>query len=244
MRYLYKASLSALSFLLCQSAYALSPLPPGVFDADARIDLVSNYVWRGVSQSDNNPSIAGGGTLTHKATNMYGALDLATVDRTDRHGENSSVQMLMGLGLQGPLFDAHYDTKWLYYYYPDAYGLGWNEFLTSVEYDWANVGISFSTNALNSGSTGWYTYLNGRWEVPKNSYFIAPQELYLIGKVGRYIFNRGNYNGLDYTDYLIGMEKKFDKQFVASGLFTATNRGFQGGGLDEMHLVFRLGAFF
>jgi uncharacterized protein (TIGR02001 family) len=246
MRQLYKTSLITLSFLLSQSAASatFSPLPPGVFDVNARVELLSNYVWRGISQSDNNPSVEGGLTLTHKVTDIYGALDIATIERTDHHGENSSIEMLTALGLKGPLFEAQYDTKWLYYYYPDAIGLGWNEFLASVQYDWVNAGISFSTNALNSASTGWYMHVDAKWQLPENSYFVAPPDFYLLGKVGRYLFNRGRYNGLNYTDYLIGVEKNFDKQFVASGILTATNRNFQGGGLDEMHLVFRLGASF
>lgn len=246
MRTFYFIPVITLAFALCQSSAQaiVSPIPPGVFDINAQVNVVSNYVWRGVSQSNNDPSINGGVTFTHKETNLYGQLEAATITRTDRHTDNAPTEILTGLGMKGPLFAATYDLHYLSYYYPDAYGIGWNEFLTSIQYDWFDAGLTFSSNALNSDSTGWYAYVNSKWQIPQNTYFTASPDCYIIGKVGRFIFNRGNNAALDYTDYLLGLEKHFDKQFTASGILTATNRNFQGGSLDQMHLLFKLGVVF
>lgn len=244
MKYFYKTALAAASLFVCQSTLALSALPDGMFETNAEVKLLSNYVWRGLSHSDNGPSVQGGLTAIHSETNLYGNLQLANIDRLDARGENSSIELLTGLGLKGPLLDAEYDVQGLYYSYPDAHGLGWGEFLSSVQYEWIKGGLSFSTNALNSGSTGWYTYLSARWLIPQNTYFVAPPDLYLLGKLGRYTFNRGNYADSDYTDYLIGVEKTFDQRFSVSGMITGTDRNFHGGGIDETHLVLKLAASF
>jgi uncharacterized protein (TIGR02001 family) len=65
MRYL--PALAGLSMLVSGAAFAQDTAPPKSLTLSGSVGLVSDYLYRGVSQSDREMAIQGGLTLTHKS---------------------------------------------------------------------------------------------------------------------------------------------------------------------------------
>jgi uncharacterized protein (TIGR02001 family) len=172
------------------------------------VAIVSDYRFRGISQTFEQPAIQGGIDYSHASGFYVGNWNSSVSGYSYPNG--GGIEMDLYGGFRKAFGDFGIDVGLLQYYYPkatiagqkfdtlEAYVAGSWKWLT-LKYsltmtDWFGVN-SISTGTANGDSKGsGYLELNA-------SYEIAPK-LTLIGHIGQQTVK--NYGNLDYTDYKIG----------------------------------------
>ena len=105
----------ALSTLIASSAL-VSTSASAVEGLSANVGLTSNYLWRGVSQTDDGAAISGG--IDYAAdSGFYVGTWASNVD----FGDDASYELDFYAGFSGELPDGFgYDVGYIYYAYPDS----------------------------------------------------------------------------------------------------------------------------
>lgn len=224
-------------------APAAAPAPEPDYTLTANIGLFSQYVFRGVSQTNEKPAVQGGFDWSHKSGIYLGTwasniswLSDATSGNPPGQTASASMEWDFYGGYKGSLpYDLGYDLGVLYYYYPGSY---------------PSQGPSFPTGYTTPNTTELYAALSWKFLSFKYSYSAQEQTFgvpnsrgsqYLdltasydvfdkvsdvIGKVtvfghlGKQYFK--NSGALDYGDWKVGASAEF--WGVTAGLYvTDTN---------------------
>ncbi|MCK9491135.1 MAG: TorF family putative porin [Sulfurimonas sp.] len=103
----------------------------------ANVALTSNYVWRGMSQSEDSPAINGGFDLDYKG------LYLGTWGSNVRYeGSDASMELDAYAGYKNKVYGVVYDIGCIYYAYPnDSQALNFSEAYLELSYDFKVVEI-------------------------------------------------------------------------------------------------------
>lgn len=142
------AMVTAISCALTSTAFA---------GASANIGVMSDYVWRGVTQNDNKPSLMGG--LDYEASNgLYVGTWAAQVDNA---GDNAEIDIYGGFSKE--LSNGFgFDVGAISYIYPGVPGTGvdFTEIYINGSYKFVEVGVASTVSADNAASEGdLYTHL-------------------------------------------------------------------------------------
>lgn len=175
---------------------------PGEFSAN--VALTSDYVFRGISQSDEGPAIQGGFDYSYllgtDLPSLYAGVWASNVDFND--DDEANIEIDVYAGLKGSLSSIASDWKLgaIYYAYPGADD--------SLDYDYweATAGLShdFGTFALSGdvfyspeffGETGDAWYTSAGVSVP------LPYDFSLNGRIGYQTIEDGE----DYLDWSAGV---------------------------------------
>lgn len=163
------------------------------FDFSANAALVSDYVFRGISQSDENFAIQGGFDIGHES-GLYTGVWASSIDFNDGDEANIEIDIYGGYG--GEVHDISYDVGAIYYAYPGANSsLNYDfwEAYGSLGYDFgaasATVGVSYSPEFFGDAGDAVYTHLGV--DVP------LPHDFTLSGGVGYQEIDKGE----NYTDW-------------------------------------------
>ncbi|GAA0375687.1 TorF family putative porin [Bowmanella denitrificans] len=97
--------------------------PVCLAEVSANIGVTSNYLWRGVTQSSDGPSISGGLDYSHES-GFYAGTWVGSID----WGNGNGVETDWYAGYSGEAGDFGYDVGYIYYAYPEE------------EYDDSNFG--------------------------------------------------------------------------------------------------------
>ena len=179
----------------------------------ANVSLVSNYVFRGVSQTQNGPAIQGGFDYSH-ASGFYIGTWASNVDWVSQgYMTNNSMEIDLYGGFKGAVDDFGYDVGVITYYYPGDEISGANDPNTTEIYlgaSWKFLSAKYSYTASNQ-FVGWGTTADPTGET-QGSYYIEANANYEIadgwgvqGHVG-YQSVKDNDNA-SYTDYKLGVTK-------------------------------------
>ena len=129
-------------------------LPDG-FDASASFTLATDYIWRGVSQTNNAAAIQGSFDITHDSGAYFGVWG-SNVDFGDGGDpfapNNNSIELDIYLGFTRDIelagIDLTYDVGWLHYQYPlETDAMNFNE---------VYLGLAFSPLENWNVSGYWY----------------------------------------------------------------------------------------
>ncbi|MCB5364712.1 hypothetical protein H0484_13225 [Pusillimonas sp. CC-YST705] len=183
--------------------FGLAPQAHAEFSGNAT--LTTNYMWRGVSQSDRKPAVQAGLQYSHES-GLYASVWGSSVKFVPDNGARTEFNFVAGWsGNIAP--DWALDVYGLRYQYPAADDdLNWNEInasLTWRENYW--LAIAHSTNAMGSGYRGTYLQLGARY--PLNDQFS------LEGSVSRYFLEKAY--GDSYTHGSVGVSWAFQAPFEA-----------------------------
>lgn len=157
--------------MLCLAASALATTSAmawenadGQFSTSASVALSTDYVWRGYSQTDNEPAISGSFDIGH-ASGLYAGTWASNVD----FGDNTSLEIDVYAGFASEIGDTGiaYDIGFLRYIYPDE-NYGWNEAYVSVSYSYFSAGVAHSGSVYDSGEDGTYFTLGYDYDLPMN----------------------------------------------------------------------------
>lgn len=169
---------------------------PGEFSIN--IALTNNYVFRGITQSDERWALQGGMDYSHD-TGVYVGLWGSNVDFND--GGEAILELDLYGGWAGEVQGFGLDLGALYYAYPGADNdLEYNyfEIAGSVSYDFdivtAKAGVAFSPDYFAGSGTFWRPYAEA--EIP------LPLEFTLSGHLGyNSIEDEAQFGAPDYLDY-------------------------------------------
>ncbi len=121
-------------------------LPAG-FDGSATVTLATDYIYRGISQTGNDPAIQGSFDLSHESGAYIGVW--ASNVNLDGAGGNNNIELDFYAGIAGETsYGLGWDFGWLRYEYPDATGLNFNELYGGLSYS--------PLEALDVGFTYYY----------------------------------------------------------------------------------------
>ncbi len=208
------------------SAFSL-PAMAGDFTPSSNVSLVSNYLYRGISQSGALPALQGGFDLSHASGLYAGAWGSSISWLSDASVANSAgLELDTYAGYKGTAADIGYDVGFLRYNYPGSYVAGatkgdTNEIYGALSYSIVTAKLSYSLGDLfgvskAKGST--YAELNA-------SYAIADTGMTVGGHVGLQTYTGDTAKaskaaGADptYSDYKLSLTKDYSGYVVGVAL--------------------------
>ena len=117
------------------------------FSISANIGAVSNYMWRGVTQTGDQPAISGGLDLTHES-GFYAGTWVSNVD----FGDAGTYEIDGYFGFGGDINDnLSYDLNAIYYAYPDGRDSDFAEIGGSMTFSGATLGVAYSVYGQDDG---------------------------------------------------------------------------------------------
>lgn len=185
---LIKLSLAAA--LIVTLAQAEEKLDLGI---SANMAMTSNYVWRGMTQSDDSPAIQGGFDVDYKG--IYAGVWGSNINFDTK----ASMEFDAYVGYTNELFGIGYDLGYIQYAYPnDTKGSNFGEAYVGLSYDLEVVEISVTASfGVETDDFNADDNYEASVSVP------LPMDISLDATVGNYVHS-GVY-------YLVGVVKTFDK---------------------------------
>lgn len=203
------------------------------FTPSSNVSLVSNYLYRGISQTGEGPAIQGGFDVAHSSgvyAGIWGSniswLSDAAVAST------ASVELDTYVGYKGTAGDMGYDVGFLRYNYPGTYAAGavkadTNEIYGAVSYSIVTAKLSYSLGGLfgvshAEGST--YLELNASYPVADSGITVGAHygmQTYAGDTADGY--KAGGFDP-SYTDYKLSVSKDFSG-YVLGLAYSGTDAG-------------------
>jgi uncharacterized protein (TIGR02001 family) len=229
-------SLSILALSAAATAQTAPAAPASDLSVSYNVGVVTDYRYRGLSQSRLEPALQGGFDLAHKNglyLGVWGSTvkwikDAGTAGGVDT-GSNFLELDIYG-GYKGELAkDVAYDVGLLQYWYPgnnyqaipgaaNANTLEVYAAVTSgpftAKYSYALTdlfGTADTANGLSSKGSG-YLDISTSFELTKG--------LTLVPHIGRQVVK--NFAQYSYNDYSLALNKEFDGGWIASATYVAT----------------------
>jgi len=173
------------------------------FDVElsANVALVSDYSFRGISQSDEGPAIQGGFDIAHDS-GIYAGVWGSNVDFND--GDEGTVEIDGYVGFANEVNGVGYDVGAIYYAYPGAddnlnYDFWEASFALGYDFDLFSASASVNYSPEFFGETGDAQYYALGVDAPLSD------NLSLSAHVGHQEIDEG----VDYTDWSLGLSYGF-----------------------------------
>lgn len=201
----------------------------------ANVGVVSNYVFRGISQSQHQPALQGGVDYAH-SSGLYVGIWGSSIEWTDRKDlqvhKGNSVELDLYGGYKGSVGDFGYDVGAIRYFYPgkfqSAAGVTANTTEAYLGGSWKIVSLKYnhvvSESIFNWGGTASNNKSQGSNYTDLTVTYPVDETFNLIAHVGRQNIKNTASSGLpaSYTDWKLGATK--DVGFGVVGLaYTGTN---------------------
>jgi uncharacterized protein (TIGR02001 family) len=177
------------------------------------IGISTDYIFRGISQTQHQPEISGGFDYTH-SSGLYVGTWLSNQDWVSQgYKDNSSLEVDLYGGYRGSLpADVGYDLGAITYYYPGNKIDGTESPDTTEIYaalSWKFLTLKDSYT-VSKNFVGWYDYVNSK--KTQGSNYLELNATYdlgsgwgVLGHVGHQVVK--NVSGANYTDYKVGVTK-------------------------------------
>lgn len=186
---------------------AVAPAPAVTFSGN--VALTTDYTFRGISQTNENPAIQGGFNVNH-ASGFYAGVWGSNVDfNEDETGgvDGATLELDLFGGFAGKFgaSELGYDVGVIGYLYPgadDSRNYDYTEVYAGLTYSMFSAKYYYSPEFFaETGSAG---YIDLTVNVP------LPNDFGFIAHVGHQnISDNALFGAPDYTDFRIGVNKKF-----------------------------------
>ena len=227
--------------------FAADAAPASDFTASYNVGLFSQYIFRGLTQTNNKPALQGGFDVNHKSglyiggwsSNVSWLRDNAGTSLAPVYSSGGSLEIDLYGGFKTEVQGIGIDLGALQYYYPGARNVGFDkanttELYGALSYGWLQAKISgvVSKDAwgfgkkYNAGTNGddergtYYAELNAN--IP-----LADTGITALLHVGRQEFNQAKSlpenPDASYTDWKVGLTKRFDGGVNVGAFYTDTN---------------------
>ena len=191
-------TIGAMALLVCLFPVSVkADTQLGDFNVSGSAALLTDYVFRGVSQTDEGPTIQGGFKVAH-TTGLYAGIFGANVDFND--GDEANIELDYYFGYANEYEGFSYDLGFIYYNYPganDALDYDFVEFMGSLGYDLDIASLRGTINYSPDffGSTGDAVYYAADVTVP------LPYDVSFLGHAGYQTIDKGT----DYPEWSLGL---------------------------------------
>jgi len=213
---------------LIKLSLAAAVLATGIYAAEseigvsANVAMTSNYVWRGMTQTDDSPAGQGGFDLDYKG--FYAGLWGSNISWTNNN--KSSLEADVYVGYTNDIESFSYDVGFIAYTYPNA--------MDANNFGEAYIGLGYDFGVASIGATYAFGVSIGDFEdVPDNWELSASAPLPMEFSVDAVY---GDYDTVG-SYYLVGLNKSFGK-FDFTIAYTAND------GTDEDNFVATVGTSF
>lgn len=197
------------------------------------LTLTTNYMNRGVSQSNNVPAVQGSLTYTFMPTGIYFNVWGSNVDQPAPDGSTGTLEIDTLAGISNDIGDHfNYNLAFARYSYPKATQLNYNEIIGNVGFYFLTAYAAYSANEFNVHKPGIYYNGGVRFELPEMNGYLA--NMTLAATIGR--FDLPKEAGTSYNDYSVTLSKDI-KIYTIALQWTDTNHRFLDNSLDHSHLV-------
>jgi uncharacterized protein (TIGR02001 family) len=205
LKQLSSLCLFAASTLMVTSSAMAWESADGQHSTSASVALSTDYMWRGVSQTDNEPAISGSFDYGH-ASGFYAGTWASNVDVHSTHLEIDGY-----LGYANEIGDTGigYDVGAMRYFYPGTDGeYDWNEVYAAIDYSVFSFKISHSEDVLASHEAATHYMLGFHYGLPMGVLLVADYAVYDFDDVDS-TFHAKPVDDLNSTheDYSIGLSK-------------------------------------
>lgn len=158
----------------------------------ANIGVTSDYLWRGISQTDGSPAVSGG--LDYKVGN---GLYLGTWASNVDFGDDTTYELDGYLGFSGELSAVSYDFGYIYYAYPNGEDLDFGEVYASLGLSYFKLGLAVLAHADSAD------FADNNYYYAEAAFPVA-DDLKIGAHLGTYTFDASE----DYIDYNIYVDYK------------------------------------
>jgi len=154
------------------------------------VGVTNNYVWRGVTQSDDESAVSGGIDYSHKS-GLYAGTWFSNMS-------DSSYEHDLYAGFAGKSGEIGYDAGLIMYMYPVDNNIDFTELYGSLEIKNFNFGLALTIDSDAGGAdSDFYMSASGAFEVKK--------DLTLEALIGNYQFDSPANE--DYLHMRVGLSK-------------------------------------
>ena len=209
MSFRFLLTLPLVATMLATPAHAQekTKLIPG--DFSATVTLGTDYLYRGISQTDDNPTIQGSfdySLMFNDGIGMYLGVWASNLNFQD--GNEATLEMDVYGGIKGEIAGLTWQAGMIGYFYPGAssnLNYDFYEFAGKLGYDFGFValsgGLNYSPEFFGKSGDAWYLYGDAKVPIPG-----APFDLALIGHLGhQWIEKNDRYGTPDYLDWQAGI---------------------------------------
>lgn len=200
--------------------------------------FVSNYVFRGLTQSKNLPAVQGSLYYTFPIgvyLNLWGS----NVRFNDDSGATVELDTIAGYR-NGIGDNFTYDLSVARYNYPGASQIDYNEFIALANFYFLQASFAYSNDYSGTNTTS--KYYNGgiNYTIPAQ-YLYGIQDVSITALVGHAVFSQSV--SPNYTDYSASIAKKI-KNYTATLQWTGTNGNLHNSPYDRNQVIVQLAASF
>jgi len=167
--------LSKISSAVLVSSLMAASVAQAAVEVSGGVALTNNYLFRGVSQTENGMAVQGELTAEHES-GLYASVWGSSI------GFGGGIEENIGAGMEGNILfgyassvgDVEYDVGVMRYFYPGAdkkqgeARLSYNEIYGSVSYSGATFGLAYSDNYFAETGRFLYTYLGYELDLMEN----------------------------------------------------------------------------
>jgi len=222
-----KLMVALLGVLSVTPAFA-ADAPASAFTPSANVSIVSNYLYRGISQTGANPALQGGFDLAH-ASGAYIGVWSSSISWISDAGTatNAGTEFDTYLGYKGAAGDIGYDVGYLRYNYPGTYGTNvkadTDEIYAALTYSIATAKVSYSlgdTFGVSKAQGTTYVELNVNYPVAETGYTLSAH--YGTQTYKGETADANAAGSLTYSDYKVGVSKDLSG-YVVGLAYSNTN---------------------
>ncbi|MDH5534169.1 MAG: TorF family putative porin [Betaproteobacteria bacterium] len=203
------------------------------------VGLYSQYIFRGLTQTNKDPALQGGFDYVH-ASGLYAGTWASNISwLTDSSAvtgySSSSLEIDFYGGFRNTIgkTDFGYDVGLLYYYYPGTHSVvvapgsikaDTLELYGALTWKWLSAKYSYSIDNKTFGVAN----SDGTWYLDLSATFPVTDKLNLVAHYGKQEF-KGNIGGVSndsvasYDDWKIGATYSLPKDFTVGGFFSGTD---------------------
>ncbi|WP_303908803.1 TorF family putative porin [Thiohalomonas denitrificans] len=177
-------------------------------ELSANIGATSNYIWRGVTQSDDGTAVSGGVDYGLES-GVYAGTWVSTVD-FGGEGDNNEYEQDLYLGYAGEAGDFGYDFGLNRYMYPLADDADFTELYLSGSFANFSAGLAYTVSSDVDDEPGTAeSFIDGDLYYYAAADFALPEDFGLSVTMGQYTFEDDDVDGaaLDYSHYQIALSK-------------------------------------
>jgi len=199
-------------------------------------DITSNYMFRGISNSNNVPAFQGGLTYQFTKTGIYFNIWGSNVNFSDPLGNTATVEIDTIAGIRNSIGDNFtYDINVDRYNYPKARAADYDEIIANATFYFLTAQIAYSSNVYGFHDNG--TYVNIGFNYPVPPHFIFGQENVVVsGGIGHYSLNPTP-TLQSYNDYNIQIAKTIGSYTLAVQWTDTNGRSVDPVYLRDSHII-------